>query len=256
MGGAGVSPARIGRPTTRCCPTPARSPIRSMWCGWPTTASTRCAAAPRTKPPGTPGTERRSLVSDPAAAHPCFGTARHQRRSPPAGPPRRRRPPRRSPDGLARQGNSPRCLRHRRTRRCRPVLPAAGFRPSARVLPAGGQPARPDPRPPAPPRSPTGITPVTPTQPPKPSTISSNESNESVRVPELRQLPDPGSPLRREAQLEAVPYPHSPLKSEGETVNPFGRGKSAYASQVKKVLQHPLQQLVNPTDVFRLRALL
>ncbi len=57
MGGAGVSPARIGRPTTRCCPTPARSLIRSMWCGWPTTASTRCAAAPNRKPWDTGGGE-------------------------------------------------------------------------------------------------------------------------------------------------------------------------------------------------------
>ncbi len=41
---------RIGRCSIGCCPTPPRSPTRSIWSGWPTTSWTSAGAGSRTRP--------------------------------------------------------------------------------------------------------------------------------------------------------------------------------------------------------------
>jgi hypothetical protein len=133
-----ICPVRIGRCSTPCCPTPPRSPTRSMWSGWRTTSWMSAAAGSRTRP---------SAIGA-ARPTPCIGSAASSPRptnaSTTEGPhqaPRAvgcRRPQGRGQRHLARQRGHPQHLRDRRPGAGRRVRHPPRLRPPRPHLPARG----------------------------------------------------------------------------------------------------------------------
>ena len=108
-GACWTSPARTGAPSKQRCPTPARSPTRSTSSAWPTTASTRCAGAPRTTRSGAAAARTTPFIGRDGSHFRPRTPQRTWRRQTPR-PARSRRPPRRGAPGVARQRNPPRPL--------------------------------------------------------------------------------------------------------------------------------------------------
>ena len=135
-------------------------------------------------------------------------------------PPHSRRPTRRSPHRLARQRNCPGYLRHRQhpnsppnhilqladdlqDESCPPEIHKLG-RTIARWAPQIAY---------------WHISKVTNGPTEALNNLPNTRQASSVRVPQLRELPNPGTPLRRETQLGPTHHRHSPLKSDEPVFN-------------------------------------